>query len=130
MYTCTDQTLSEKGEVLLRGLGTLRLFLKSSGKTLPVKCPSVQWQPHGLTIHTEKWFPGAGFLGAPPISLNQTLQRDREPVFLAVCSKSCSGCRPSILVNRPWFLVPRRRRREQRDTFIRISLRFFDRFMV
>ena len=30
---------------------------------------SVQWQPDGLTFHTEKWFPGAGFLGAPPISL-------------------------------------------------------------
>ena len=30
---------------------------------------SVQWQPDGLTIHTNKWFLGAGFLGAPPISL-------------------------------------------------------------
>ena len=30
---------------------------------------SVQWQPDGLTIHTKKRFPGAGFLGAPPISL-------------------------------------------------------------
>ena len=29
---------------------------------------SVQWQPDGLTIHTKKWFLGAGFLGAPPIS--------------------------------------------------------------
>ena len=26
-------------------------------------------QPDGLTIHTKKGFPGAGFLGAPPISL-------------------------------------------------------------
>ena len=25
-------------------------------------------QPDGLTIHTQKWFLGAGFLGAPPIS--------------------------------------------------------------
>ena len=33
-----------------------------------VKCPTVQWQPDGLTIHAEKWFLGAGFLGAPPIS--------------------------------------------------------------
>ena len=31
--------------------------------TLLVKCPSAQWQPDGLTIHTEKWLPGAGFLG-------------------------------------------------------------------
>ena len=30
---------------------------------------SVQWQPDGSTIHTKKWFLGAGFLGAPPISL-------------------------------------------------------------
>ena len=31
--------------------------------------PSVQWQPDGLTIHTNKWFLEAAFLGAPPISL-------------------------------------------------------------
>ena len=30
---------------------------------------SVQWQPDGLTIRAKKWFLGAGFLGAPPISL-------------------------------------------------------------
>ena len=30
---------------------------------------SVHWQPGGLTIHTNKWFLGTGFLGAPPISL-------------------------------------------------------------
>ena len=47
------------------------IFL-SSVKTLLVKCPSVQWQPDGLTIHTKKWFLGAGFLGAPPISLMKT----------------------------------------------------------
>ena len=41
--------------------------------TLLVKCPSVQWQPDGLTIHTNKWFLGAGFLGAPPISLIRSL---------------------------------------------------------
>ena len=28
----------------------------------------MQWQPDGLTLH-QKWFTGAGFLGAPPISL-------------------------------------------------------------
>ena len=37
--------------------------------TLLVKCPSVQWEPDGLTIQRRKWFLGAGFLGAPPISL-------------------------------------------------------------
>ena len=38
-------------------------------KTLLVKCQTVQWQPDGLTIHTKQWLLGAGFLGAPPISL-------------------------------------------------------------
>ena len=61
---------SEKGEVLLRGVGTLRSIFWSSVKTLLVKCPSVQWQPDDLTIHTNKCFLGARFLGAPPISLN------------------------------------------------------------
>ena len=61
---------SEKGEVLLRGVGTLRYVCWSSRKTLLVKCPSVQWQPDGLTTHSKKLFLGAGFLGAPHISLN------------------------------------------------------------
>ena len=30
---------------------------------------SVQWQPDDLTNRTRKWFLGARFLGAPPISL-------------------------------------------------------------
>ena len=43
--------------------------------TLLVKCPSVQWQPDGLTIRTEKWsriprstshFPHYGLDGKPP----------------------------------------------------------------
>ena len=42
---------------------------ENSVKTPLVKCPSVQWQPDGLTIHTKKWLLGAGLLGAPPISL-------------------------------------------------------------
>ena len=29
----------------------------------------MKWQPDGLRIHTEKWLLGAGFLGAPPVSL-------------------------------------------------------------
>ena len=44
--------MPEKWEVLLRGVGTLRHFF------LMV-----------LTIHTKKWFLGAGFLGEPPTSL-------------------------------------------------------------
>ena len=54
--------------VLLRRFGTLRYF-RSLVKALLVKCPSVQWQPDGLTIHTKRWFLEAGFPGAPPISL-------------------------------------------------------------
>ena len=45
---------SEKGEVLLRGVGTLQHIFPQSA--------SVQWQPNGLTIHAKKWFLGAGFL--------------------------------------------------------------------
>ena len=60
---------SEKGEVLLRAVGTLRDSLILSGKTLLIKGPSVQRRPDGLTIRTKMWFLGAGFLGAPPISL-------------------------------------------------------------
>ena len=39
--------VSEKGEVLLRGVGTLQTFSPPNA--------SVQWQPDGLTIHTKKW---------------------------------------------------------------------------
>ena len=42
-------------------------------KALLVKCPSVEWQPDGLTVHTEKWFLGAEFLGALPISPRERL---------------------------------------------------------
>ena len=42
---------SERWEVLLRG-SALYDICKSSVKTLLVKCPSVQRQPDGLTIHT------------------------------------------------------------------------------
>ena len=54
-------SVREKGEVLLRGVGTLRYVFPPSA--------SVQRQPDGLTTHANKWFLGAGFLGAPPISL-------------------------------------------------------------
>ena len=45
-------------------------MFESSVTTLLVKCPSVQWQPDGLTIQANKWFLGARFQGAPPISLS------------------------------------------------------------
>ena len=54
----------EKGEVLLRGVGTLRYYF-------PPNASSVQLQPCDLTIHTKKWFLGAGFLGAASISLKE-----------------------------------------------------------
>ena len=42
---------------------------------------SVQWQQPGVsTIHTKKWFLGAGFLGAPPISLPETSSVGQWPV--------------------------------------------------
>ena len=66
--TVPDSRLSETGEVLLREVGTLQNCLILS-ETLLVKCPSVQWQPDALTIHPNMWFPAAGFLGAPPVSL-------------------------------------------------------------
>ena len=54
----------ERGEVFLRGVGTLRYLFPPNA--------SVLWQPRGLTIHTKTWFLGAGCLGAPPISLMKT----------------------------------------------------------
>ena len=51
--------------MLLRGVGTLRYVFS------PPDAP-VQWQPDGLTVHAKKWSLGAGFLGAPPISLTRT----------------------------------------------------------
>ena len=53
--------------MLLRGVGTLRYLFTPSA--------SVQWQLDGLTTHSQKWFLGAGFLGAPPISLTCTCTR-------------------------------------------------------
>ena len=47
----------EKGEVLLRGVGTLRYVLTRS-ENYDCQVP-VQWQPDGLTIHTKKLFLGA-----------------------------------------------------------------------
>ena len=60
--------LSEKGEVLLRGVGTLRYLFHPM--------PSALRQPGGFAIHAKKWFLGAGFLGAPPISLKSRTRRE------------------------------------------------------
>ena len=66
---------SEKGEVLLRGVGTLRYLSPADA--------SAQWQPDGLTIRTNKWLLGAGFLGAPPISL-----RPCKPSRVGLCTRA------------------------------------------
>ena len=60
---CTYLQVSEKGEVLLRGVGAVRYIRAANA--------SVRWQPDGLAIRAEKWFLGAGFLGAPPTSLTR-----------------------------------------------------------
>ena len=66
-------TESEKGEVLLRGVGILRYSSPTA---------SVQWQPDDVAIHTNKWFLGAGFLGAPPILLlNIATSRHELPAY-------------------------------------------------
>ena len=57
-----------------KGVGTLRYLLILS-ENYVVKCPSVQWQPDGLTIRTNKWFLGAGSPGAPPSSLRDASVR-------------------------------------------------------
>ena len=67
---------SEKGEVLLRGVGTLRYLLILSENSACQR-PAVQWQPEGLTIHAQKWFLGAGFLGVPFISGRTTTASTR-----------------------------------------------------
>ena len=56
---------------------------------------SVRWQPDGLTIHTKKWLQGAGFLGAPPISLTQSTQLPqvgREGASRGRGTSSCQAC--------------------------------------
>ena len=51
IYTLPD---SEKGEVLPRGVGTLRCFVPPNA--------SVHRQPDDMAIHAKKLFLGAGFL--------------------------------------------------------------------
>ena len=54
--------------MLLRGVGTLRYVLILSDNYV-CQVPICAVAADGLTIHAEKWFLGAGFLGAPPNSL-------------------------------------------------------------
>ena len=60
--------LGERGRAPKGGRHSTIFVIQSSVKSLLVKCPSGQWQPDGLTIRANKWFLGARFLGAPPIS--------------------------------------------------------------
>ena len=72
------------------------IFFRSSVKTLFVRCPPVQRQPDGLTIHTKKWFLGAGFLGAPPISLiNLVSPSSRLPLVRP------PSCLPPVAISLP-----------------------------
>ena len=66
--------------MLLRGVGTRRYFFPPNA--------SVQWQPDGSTIRTKEWFLGAGFLGAPPISL------ERVRPFRSAAPPSCGRFKP------------------------------------
>ena len=78
-YGSNNRLSSEKGEVLLRGVGTLRYF--------PPPNASVQWQPDGSAIPSKKWSLGAGILGAPRIPL---ISRREGPAGVA-----CKGAGPA-----------------------------------
>jgi hypothetical protein len=66
----TNNSATEAHGMFVHFAGDKLSCCQPSVKTLLVKCPSVQWQPDGLTIHHNKLFLGAGFLGALPIALN------------------------------------------------------------
>ena len=90
--------MSEKGEVILRGVGTLRYVFTPDA--------SVQRQPGGLTIHTKRWFLGAGFIGAPPISLTmRTVHMPAEPTSMVIATtisrpSSWFSARPACVLDR------------------------------
>ena len=90
------EEFSEKGEVLLGGVGTVRYSFPPNA--------SVQWQPGGLTIHTKKCFLGAGFLGAPPTSLRFASPAARGSAPLAGRlpgqTRRCPHCHCRIGVDR------------------------------
>ena len=64
--------LSEKGEVILRRVGTLR-YVSILSENSACQVPICAVAADGFTIHANKWFLGAGFLGAPPISLSRSM---------------------------------------------------------
>ena len=84
--------------MLLRGVGTLR-YLLILIETLLVKCPSLQWLPDGLKMCTKKCFPGAGFLGAPPIPPN--LETGRSGVRPRRGSVPCWRTLRRLSIRRP-----------------------------
>ena len=64
---------------------------------------SVQLQPDGLTTHTEKWLLGAGFLGAPPISLTMsTTVPVRKSAAALSASQDPQSC-PLLSLSWPLF---------------------------
>ena len=71
---------------------------RHSVEALLVKCPSVQWQPDDLTIHTRKCFLGARFLGASPIS----------PITACACMMDCVACSRTqpLWLGLAWRLPP------------------------
>ena len=83
-------SFSQRGGKCSSGGSALNNICWSSVKTLLVKCPSVQWQPDGLSIHIKKWFLGAGFPGAPPISLIQRPEGGSWPS--STSSETWFGC--------------------------------------
>ena len=76
---------SEKWEVLrTRGRHSTICFDK----------PKIYTLRYVLTIHTKKWFLGAGFLGAPPISLSSPAsRRGRDKTFV-----SQKGHKPHVAI--------------------------------
>ena len=97
MLCCTrsldlgDLRQSEKGKSAPNGGSALCDICRSSVRALLAKCPSVQWQPDGLTIHAKKWFLGSGFLGAPPLSLRQSWAAWRLEVQSSLFQQSNAG---------------------------------------
>ena len=54
----SNKVIGERGSAPKGGRRS-SISSKSSVRALPVRCPSAQWQPDGLTTHTNKWFLGA-----------------------------------------------------------------------
>ena len=99
---------SEKGEVLLRGVGTLRylsILSESCAFQAPICAVAACWFDNP---HQKVALPGAGFLGAPPISLKRGAANgeDRRGHFHVTFTRfhawipSCGS--PLYTCIRPW----------------------------